>query len=85
LVISNANPALPASNSFWCTFKDARWYIGTWLPAIYQLPASLEISAACEHVFRSSTTAIYTIDRNLADRLSLRRLNDQEIEVLGLS
>ena len=84
LVISNANPALPGSNCFWVTIKAGRWYIGTWLPAVYQVPVDVEISGVCEAVFGSSTQAIYTIDRALADRLGLKRLSVQDLEELAL-
>jgi len=85
LVVSNENPAMPRSNCFWVTNKYNKWYIGTWLPAVYQVPPEQDICHACEIVFRSSPTAIYRIEKALATSLKLRRLPDKQIEKLGLS
>lgn len=84
MVISNENPAWPQSNSFWVTFRKGSWYIITWLPAAYFLPADKNISAVCEAVFRSSATAIYTVAPELVERLGLRRLTDDEMDEAGL-
>src|SRR2546425_917097 len=85
LVVSDDNPAMPSSNSFWVTHKNDAWYIGTWLPALYQVPADQDICHVCEIVFRSSSKAIYTIENALSQRFKLRRLTDQETEKLGLA
>jgi len=84
-VVSGLNPALPTANCFWVARRGDEWYIGTWLPAIYQVPLGQDICRVCEIVFRSSGVAIYTIDEGLASQLQLRRLTDQEIDLLGLA
>ena len=83
LIVSNENPALPSSNCFWAIKKDDDWYVGTWLPAAYHVPTEADIGNICEVIFRSSDKAIYTIDPDLASRMRLRRLDDDEIETLG--
>jgi hypothetical protein len=83
LVISNQNPAMPDSNSFWFTKKDDVWFIGTWLPAIYQVADEKQICDICEAVFKSSPTAIYSVAPDLAAKLNLRRLTDSEMAECG--
>jgi hypothetical protein len=85
LVISNENPAVPSTNSFWVTRKGHGWYLGTWLPAVYEGASDADLSTVCEAVFRSSDTALYTINPDLAKDLHLRRLTIQEVEQLGLA
>jgi len=83
LVISNQNPAMPVSNSFWVTKKGEEWLIGTWLPAIYEAKPRKRICDICEAVFKSSSTAIYSVEPGLAAKLNLRRLTDSEMEERG--
>lgn len=85
LVVSSQNPAMPNSNCFWVTITNERWYLGTWLPAIYQVPCDRDICSVCDLVLRSSSRAIYTVDATLVESLGLRRLDEQEAESLGLS
>lgn len=84
-VVSSTNPALPSSNCFWVARRHNAWYIGTWLPAIYEVPADENVCKACELVFRSSATAIYTIEASVAELLRLRRLGEEEIQGLQLA
>lgn len=83
IIVSNSNPAMPDSNCFWVTKKEGKWYLGTFLPAIYQLPEAANIAGVCEVVFRSSEKAIWTIDTLIASQLNLRRLSDSEVDEFG--
>jgi hypothetical protein len=82
LVLSGQNPAMPSSNSFWVTLKGAEWFIGTWLPAVYRADAE-RICDICEAVFKSSPSAIWNVEPDLAAKLNLRRLTPDEMETLG--
>ena len=84
MVIANETPAFPTSNTFWVTFRKESWFIVTWLPAPYRVPAAQDISVICESVFKSSATAIYTIAPELVERFGLRRLTDDEMVDVGL-
>lgn len=83
LVISNDEPAVPSSNTFRVTNRNGIWYMATWLPAIYEVPENQKIDVVCESIYRSSPTAIYTIEEELKKGLGLRRLTDEEAEKLG--
>jgi hypothetical protein len=85
LVVSSENPAMPAGNCFWVRRKGGSWYIGTWLPAGYHVTDEQDIHTVCEAVFRSSATAMYKIEPALAGRLGVRRLSDDEMELLGFT
>lgn len=83
LVVSSSNPASPQKNSFWLRKRDERWFLGTWLPAIYEIPV-VDIGAVCKALYDSSETAIYTVDCALAKRFALRKLSEAEIVDLKL-
>jgi hypothetical protein len=83
LVVSGQNPAMPNSNSFWVTRKGEAWFIGTWLPAVYQTNDGDHFCDICEAVFKSSATAIWNIEPTLAEKLELRRLTAAEMEKHG--
>jgi len=83
LVVSNQNPAWPSSNSFWVRKDDQVWFIGTWAPAIYRIPSDQDVVKVCEVVFRSSSTAIYTIEESIIEEFKLGKLTDEEMESLG--
>jgi hypothetical protein len=83
MIISGQNPAKPNTNCLWVTLRGADWYLGTWLPSAYHVLVPECIHEICESIFRSSSTAIYTIDPQLTGRHKLRRLSDEEIEELG--
>jgi len=85
IVISNNYPALPSSNCFWAALRDNVWYVGTWLPAVYQVPAETNVGVVCKRVYESSSRAIYSIDADLATNLRLRELDEQEMERLGFA
>jgi hypothetical protein len=85
LVISSNYPALPSSNCFWAAMRDSAWYIGTWLPAVYQVPTDANVGAVCKQVYESSSRAIYTVDPELAARLHLRELDEPEMAHLGFT
>lgn len=83
LVISGQNPAKPDSNSFWVTQQGEDWFLGTWLPAVYQIADAEQLCDICEAVFKSSPPAIYSVAADLAAKLNLRRLTDSEMEERG--
>lgn len=85
LILSDQNPACPTSNCLWVKKRGDDWYIGTWLPSAYRLPKTEEVGRVCETVFRSSATAMYTIDPAIAERFQLHRLGDDEMEQLGFA
>jgi hypothetical protein len=82
LVVSNEKPARPGRNCFWVTSKGRQWFVGTFLPAGYHVPEAQEIGPLCETVFRSSPTAVYSLDPAIVTRYRLRTLTDAEAEAL---
>jgi hypothetical protein len=74
---------MPGSNCFWVTNRNGEWYLGTWLPAVYRLPAKADLGAVCEAIFQSSLKAIWEVDDGLVAKFNLRRLTEGEIEALG--
>lgn len=83
LVVSGQNPAMPGSNSFWVTKRGEDWFIGTWLPAVYKVADEKRLCDICEAAFKSASSAIYSIEPDLAAKLNLSPLTDSEVEDYG--
>jgi hypothetical protein len=79
MVISNQNPAMPDKNCFWVTLKHDHWFVGTFLPAVYQVADADDIGDICAAVLASSKTALYSLGEDLVARYKLRKLNDEEL------
>ncbi len=48
VVSSQEGPVWPnRGNSFWLSRKHGAWYLSTWLPAAYRVPADQDIVALC--------------------------------------
>ena len=48
VVCSQSGPALPFSgNSFWVSLRGAAWYLCTWGPVCYQVPAAADLADLC--------------------------------------
>jgi hypothetical protein len=83
LVVSSQNPALPSSICFWVANDSGTWFIGTYLPAIYEVPLDANIADVCDAVLNSSETAIYTINPELVKRFHLTRISDDQLKEFG--
>jgi len=80
LVISAGIPNLPTVNSFWVTQLKGQWYLSRWLPAVYRIPARVNVCDVCSKVLRSSQTALYSMNDLCVGQFGLERLSEQETD-----
>ena len=83
VVSSQEGPVWPArGNSFWLSHRQGIWYLSTWLPAGYSIPADQDIVALCSTIMSLATTAMYRISPEIVSRFGLRELDEDEYQRL---
>jgi len=83
VVSAQRGPVWPdRGNSFWLSLQSGRWYLGTWSPACYRVPASQDIVALCSACMGVGTSAMYRVPDEIAARFGLERISDSEFERL---
>src|ERR1700730_8096445 len=69
-------------NSFWLSYQRGAWYLSTWLPACYRIPAGQDIVAVCSACMGFCTSAMYKVPDEIAARFGLERISDNEFDRL---
>jgi len=84
LVVSvQRGPVRPdRGNSFWLSFQRDAWYLSTWLPSCYLIPAGQYVVAVCSACMESGTSAMYRVPDKIAARFGLEQISDAEFESL---
>jgi hypothetical protein len=83
LIVSLQNdPVRPdRGNSFWLSRKERTWYLSTWLPAGYKIPADQDLLAICSGCM-TGPSAMYRIPPELVERFRLQELTEKEYDQL---
>lgn len=83
IVSPQQGPAWPnKGNSFWLSFNQGLWYLSTWLPAYYRVPANQDIVALCSACMRIGTSAMYRVPPDILSRFQLQEIDDRQYERL---
>lgn len=77
VVSAQANPG----NSFWLSWNQGLWYLSTWLPACYRVPANQDIVGLCS-ACTIGTSAMYRIPPDIVARFQLQEIDDRQYERL---
>src|SRR5215472_7454134 len=81
VVSSQVGPVWPdRGNSFWLSLKSGTWYLSTWLPACYRVPAGQDVVALCSVCIGFGASAMWQVPDEIASRFGLERLSDDEFE-----
>src|SRR5260221_256963 len=82
VVSSQEGPVWPnRGNSFWLSRKQGTWYLSTWLPAGYRVPADHDLVALCSACM-GGPAAMYRVPREVIERFGLQELEENEYERL---
>ncbi|MCI0541163.1 MAG: hypothetical protein L0Z50_38665 [Verrucomicrobiales bacterium] len=77
VVIATSNPPLPDSGgTFWLTQKASNWFVGTWSPRAYSIPADKDIVELSLALLRVSKVAVSRIPNEFAVEWQLTELSD---------
>jgi hypothetical protein len=81
VVSTQRGSALPFSgNSFWVTYNGDRWYLCTWGPVCYELPASADCASLCADFVTRGRCAQTFVSRDLVQNYGLRQLEYDEFD-----
>jgi len=82
IVSSQHGPVWPnRGNSFWLSRKDGTWYLSTWLPAGYRVPADQDVVALCSACM-GGPSAMHRVPADIVERFGLHELDENEYERL---
>jgi hypothetical protein len=79
IVSTQRGPVWPnRGNSFWVSLQSGTWYLSTWSPNCYRIPASEDIIAVCSACMEHGTSAMYRVPDEIVARFGLRQISDAE-------
>jgi len=83
VVSAQAGPVWPnRGNSFWLSQNQGVWYLSTWLPACYRVPANQDIVRLCVACMEIGTSAMDRVPPEIEARFGLQEIDDQQYERL---
>jgi hypothetical protein len=69
-------------NSFCLSHRQGLWYVSTWLPVRYRVPAHQDVVALCSECMAVETSAMYRVPPELVARFELQEIDDRQYEEL---
>src|ERR1019366_803116 len=69
-------------NSFWLSYNQGLWYLSTWLPVCYRIPANKDIVALCSACMAIGTSAIYRVPPDIVARSQLQEIDARKYKRL---
>ena len=83
LIVSRQRGAVwpDRGNSFWLSYKDGTWYLGTWSPVGYRVPSDQDIVALCSACMMGDS-AMYCVPPEIVAQFHLQKLDDPEYQRL---
>jgi hypothetical protein len=83
VVSSQVGPIWPnRGNSFWVTNAGSRWYLFTWVPVGYRVPADSDMPALCRACMAHGDSAMGTVPPQIAQAFGLAELSEEEAEAV---
>ncbi len=83
VVSTQQGPVWPnRGNSFWLSYNQGVWYLSTWLPACYRIPADQDIVGLCSACLAVGTSATYRLPPEIVARFQLQEIDDRQYERL---
>jgi hypothetical protein len=83
IVSTQQGPVWPnRGNSFWLSHREGVWYLSTWLPVCYRVPAKQDVVELCSACMAVGTTAMYRVPPEIVARLRLQEIDERQYEEL---
>ena len=81
IVSARPGPVWPdRGNSFWLSHKEGLWYLTTWAPVHYRVPANQDMVQLCSACTAAGTSAMDRVPAELVSRFRLREIDDRQYE-----
>lgn len=84
-LIVSAQPGSVRPNerkNFWVSQNQGIWYLSTWLPACYRVPANQDIVRLCIACVGIGSSAMYRVPLEIVARFGLQEIDDRQYERL---
>jgi hypothetical protein len=83
IISAQQGPVWPdRGNSFWLSHNQGLWYLSTWLPVCYRVPADQDIVSLCSACMRVGSSAMYRVPAEIIARFRLQEIDDRQYERL---
>ncbi len=83
VVSTQQGPLWPdRGNSFWLSHRAGTWYLSTWLPVRYRVPAGQDMVALCCACMAVGTSAMYRVPPEIVARFGLQEIDERQFEEL---
>jgi hypothetical protein len=83
IVSSQQGPVWPnRGNSFLLSHREGIWYLSTWLPVHYRVPANQDVVQLCSACMAFGESAIYRVPPGIVARFELQEIDDRQYEEL---
>lgn len=83
VIARQEDPAWPdKGNSFWITYVGGQWYLCTWVPVCYRVPAVVSITQLCIEFVERGNSAQPVVPDDLVFKYGLSRLSEKEAACL---
>jgi len=81
-LIISAQQGPNRGNSFWLAHNEGLWYLSTWLPACYRVPADQDIVSLCSACMSVGSSAMYRLPADIIARFQLQEIDERQYERL---
>lgn len=69
-------------NSFSLSNREGLWYLSTWSPVHYRVPAEQDVVQLCVACMAVGTSAMYRVPAEIVGRFQLQEIDDRQYEEL---
>jgi hypothetical protein len=83
IVSSQQGPVWPnRGNSFLLSQREGIWYLSTWLPVHYRVPAKQDVVQLCSACMAFGESGMYRVPPEIVARFELQEIDDRQYEEL---
>lgn len=83
IVSAQQGPVWPnRGNSFLLSHREGLWYLSTWSPVHYRVPAKQDVVQLCSACMAVGASAMYRVPAEIVARFELQEIDDRQYEEL---
>src|SRR5262245_671239 len=83
IVSAQQGPVWPnRGNSFLLSHREGFWYLSTWSPVHYRVPAKQDVVQLCSACMAVGASAMYRVPQEIVTRFGLREIDCRQYEEL---
>jgi hypothetical protein len=69
-------------NSLLLSYCEGLWYLSTWVPVHYRVPANQDVVQLCSACMAAGKSALYRVPPEIVKQYGLQEIDDREYEEL---